>query len=376
MIIKLTEYKDPAIYTNFFDVVIKKVAVNRDIYLEDLDISPSTYKRVKNHESKRGKLIIEKLSDHFNYKTPTDEFIDELEEKFNKIYHNVYYKIETEYENDLEYLDELLKENYIIYPLIELMKLFVIFHYPLDTKIKFEKNKDLYESVKSYLLFYNNDLVELYELFNILSSEDIDTKLLVRDYKNELCYSALSTRLFKKGRYVDCLYLSEKIKKQYIIDENYKRIFPINLNIIACYNSLEEYESSYDLSRKQMLTLDSIGTMSFYRDSTENHYLAACFGLGKFQEIINILDNNDEFTMKSLIMLLVSKFLINKQAYLEYLNLLLSQELSEKSKELLRLIDDFLNQNETSAIDQLSNPKYNIPSFIITIIKKMFEVKN
>ena len=62
MIIKLTEYKDPAIYTNFFDVVIKKVAVNRDIYLEDLDISPSTYKRVKNHESKRGKLIIEKNS--------------------------------------------------------------------------------------------------------------------------------------------------------------------------------------------------------------------------------------------------------------------------------------------------------------------------
>lgn len=370
MIIKLTEYKDPAIYTNFFDVVIKKVAVNRDIYLEDLDISPSTYKRVKNHESKRGKLIIEKLSDHFNYKIPTNEFIDELEEKFNKIYHNVYYKIETEYENDLEYLDELLKENYIIYPLIELMKLFVIFHYPLDTKIKFEKNKDLYESVKSYLLFYNNDLEELYELFNILSLEDIDTKLLVRDYKNELCYSALSTRLFKKGRYVDCLYLSEKIKKQYIIDENYKRIFPINLNIMVCYNSLEEYESSYDLSRKQMLTLDSIGTMSFYCEATEYHYLVACFGLGKFQEIINILDNNDEFKMKSLIMLLVSKFLINKQAYLEYLNLLLSQELSEKSKELLRLIDDFLNQNETSAIDQLSNPKYNIPSFIINIIKK------
>lgn len=370
MIIKLTEYKDPAIYTNFFDVVIKKVAVNRDIYLEDLDISPSTYKRVKNHESKRGKLIIEKLSDHFNYKIPTNEFIDELEEKFNKIYHNVYYKIETEYENDLEYLDELLKENYIIYPLIELMKLFVIFHSPLDTKIKFEKNKDLYESVKSYLLFYNNDLEELYELFNILSLEDIDTKLLVRDYKNELCYSALSTRLFKKGRYVDCLYLSEKIKKQYIIDENYKRIFPINLNIISCYNFLEEYKSAYDLSRKQMLTLDSIGTMSFYCEATEYHYLVACFGLGKFQEIINILDNNDEFKMKSLIMLLVSKFLINKQAYLEYLNLLLSQELSEKSKELLRLIDDFLNQNETSAIDRLSNPKYNIPSFIINIIKK------
>ena len=125
-----------------------------------------------------------------------------------------------------------------------------------------------------------------------------------------------------------------------------------------------------------MLTLDSIGTEPFYRDSAEYHYLVSCFGLGKFQEIINILDNNDEFTMKSLIMLLVSKFLINKQAYLEYLNLLLSQELSEKSKELLRLIDDFLNQNETSAIDQLSNPKYNIPSFIINIIKKMFEVKN
>lgn len=375
MIIKLTEYKDPAIYTNFFDVVIKKVAVNRDIYLEDLDISPSTYKRVKNHESKRGKLIIEKLSDHFNYKTPTDEFIDELEEKFNKIYHNVYYKIETEYENDLEYLDELLKENYIIYPLINVFKLLILFGLHSDFKKLLNLNEKLFNDTKLFMQFYNEDFLELFELFNILSLDNIESNIIARNFKNELCYSALAASLFRKERYVDCLYLSEKIKRQYIIDENYKRIISINLNIMVCYNSLEEYESAYELSKKQMLTLDSIGTEPFYRDSAEYHYLVSCFGLGKFQEIINILDNNDEFTMKSLIMLLVSKFLINKQAYLEYLNLLLSQELSEKSKELLRLIDDFLNQNETSAIDQLSNPKYNIPSFIINIIKKMFEVK-
>lgn len=376
MIIKLTEYKDPAIYMNFFDVVIKKVAVNRDIYLEDLDISPTTYKRVKNHESKRGILIIEKLAEHFNYKIPTNEFIDELEENFNKIYHNVYYKIETEYENDLNYLDELLKENYIIYPTIELMKLFVLFHSPLDTKVKFERNKELFDSVKTYLSFYNNDLLELYELFNILLSDDIDTKSLVRDYKNELCYSALASNLFRKDRFIDCLFLSEKIKKQYIKDENYKRIFPINLNIIACYNSLEEYESAYELSRKQILTLDSIGTVLFYRDAAEYHYLVACFGLGKYNEVISIIDKMEKQKMKNTLMVLVSKYKVDINLYLETYEYYLSSELSDTYRYFINLLHDIMYLGKYEKINELFDKKYNIPDFIINIFKKMFEIKN
>ena len=37
MIISLKEYKDEVIYFSLFDILIKKVGPNRDIYLEDID---------------------------------------------------------------------------------------------------------------------------------------------------------------------------------------------------------------------------------------------------------------------------------------------------------------------------------------------------
>ena len=125
MIISLKEYKDEVIYFSLFDILIKKVAPNRDIYLEDMDISPTTYKRCKNIQSKKSKEIIEKLSKHFGYIRPTNEFIDELEERINRIYHNIYYKIESKYEEDIQYLDSLISEKLLLFPIFKLLKLFI-----------------------------------------------------------------------------------------------------------------------------------------------------------------------------------------------------------------------------------------------------------
>ena len=372
MIISLKEYKDEVIYFSLFDILIKKVAPNRDIYLEDMDISPTTYKRCKNRQSKKGRQIIEQLSDHFGYKIPTNEFIDELEKRINKIYHNIYYKIESKYEEDMQYLEDLLKENYLLFPIIKLVKLLVHFNCPDDTKLKFSDNKDLFSEVKEYILFFNYDLLEFYEIFNVLCLEELDSKILARDYKNELCYSALATKLFKQNRFVECLYLSEKIKKQYLKDENFKRLYSINLNIMVCYNSLEEYQQAYDLTSKQMLSLESLELDNFHYETAEFHHLVACLGLGKYQEIIDILDYRQKYQMKYMLMLLIAKFKIGLDEYYEIYNLLSINKLTDITKEFISVVNDIIINKKIEMIDRLNESKYAITHSLFNIVKKMF----
>lgn len=372
MIISLKEYKDEVIYFSLFDILIKKVAPNRDIYLEDMDISPTTYKRCKNRQSKKGRQIIEQLSDHFGYKIPTNEFIDELEKRINKIYHNIYYKIESKYEEDMQYLEDLLKENYLLFPIIKLVKLLVHFNCPDDTKLKFSDNKDLFSEVKEYILFFNYDLLEFYEIFNVLSLEEVDSKILARDYKNELCYSALATKLFKQNRFVECLYLSEKIKRQYLKDENFKRLYSINLNIMACYNSLEEYQQAYDLTSKQMLSLESLELDNFHYETAEFHHLVACLGLGKYQEIIDILDYRNKYSMRYTLILLLAKYMDNINEYIEMYNYIISYKISTNMKELLEIINDIIINEKRENIYRLNDTKYTITHSLFNIVKKMF----
>ena len=372
MIISLKEYKDEVIYFSLFDILIKKVGPNRDIYLEDIDISPTTYKRCKNRQSKKGRQIIEQLSDHFGYKIPTNEFIDELEKRINKIYHNIYYKIESKYEEDMQYLEDLLKENYIIFPIINLVKLFILFSGPKDLQIKFINYSDLFAEVKECLPFFNNDLLELYEIYNIIVLKEIDVKLLAKDYKNELCYSVLTFKLFKKQRFVECLYLSEKIKRQYLKDENFKRLYSINLNIMACYNSLEEYQQAYDLTSKQMLSLESLELDNFHYETAEFHHLVACLGLGKYQEIIDILDYRQKYQMKYMLMLLIAKFKIGLDEYYEIYNSLSISNLTNITKEFISVVNDIVINNVVEKIDELNNSKFNISSALTNIVKKMF----
>ena len=372
MIISLKEYKDEVIYFSLFDILIKKVAPNRDIYLEDMDISPTTYKRCKNRLSKKGREIIQKLATHFGYKVATDEFIDELEERINRIYHNVYYKIESKYQEDIEYLDKLIEENYLINPILKLMKLFIIFNYLDDIKRLYVENEELYNEVKDNKSFYSSDLLELYEIFNILLLNDIDIYLLARKYKNELCYSALASKLFKNGKYIECLYLSQKIKLQYLQDENFKRLYSINLNIIACCNILGEYKQAYDLSHKEMLSLESLDITDSYYSNSEFHYLIACLGLGKYKEIVNILDYREKYNMKQLLILSIAKYKIGIDEYLEIYKVFALSKFLKDADDFMIIVNDIIYNKRIDKIELLSDPKYRIPTVLHNILKKMF----
>ena len=48
--IKFDEYKENKQYLLLFDVLIKKEHNNKDLFLEDIDITPSSYRRAKSTE--------------------------------------------------------------------------------------------------------------------------------------------------------------------------------------------------------------------------------------------------------------------------------------------------------------------------------------
>ena len=75
--IDLKEYKDFKQYFGFYDVIIKRVSSNKDVFLESLYLSPSSYRRAKNTGNKIGKQILNDLCKHFNYKMMEEHQIGE-----------------------------------------------------------------------------------------------------------------------------------------------------------------------------------------------------------------------------------------------------------------------------------------------------------
>ena len=106
--IDLKEYKETKIYFQLFDVLLKNLDVKKELYLIDNGITPSSYRLARKQEQNIGKLIIKTLCDKLKYKIPDELQIIEIEEKFNKIYFDMYYKINDDYDKYLKYIDELL----------------------------------------------------------------------------------------------------------------------------------------------------------------------------------------------------------------------------------------------------------------------------
>ena len=64
--IDLSLYKTYKPYFVYFDILIKKVSSNKDSFLEEIYLSPSSYRRAKNEGSKIGKQLTIDLCNYFN----------------------------------------------------------------------------------------------------------------------------------------------------------------------------------------------------------------------------------------------------------------------------------------------------------------------
>lgn len=132
-------YKESKQYFQLFDVYIKQFEKNKENVFNKLNINNSSYRRARDNEQTVGREIIKKLSDNYDLKIPSDAFIDKLEKVTTRIYNNLYYKVYDTFDDDSNFIDESLTDKTLMFPVLNLLKLFLIINLTYFLK-KFLKN--------------------------------------------------------------------------------------------------------------------------------------------------------------------------------------------------------------------------------------------
>lgn len=366
----LNIYKDFQIYFNLLDVLIKNVSSNKELYLENINISPSSYRRVKKEGNKIGETILNKLAEHFDYNLCTNELIDEIEDKINKIYYDVYYKDYENYQIHYKWLDEMLSKRYIIYPIFQLFKLLMTLNNQDSPSFVIPENQAFYEEIRQYYEFLQDEFSEIIELLDVTFRKEVDDCFLVKKYLNELTYHTLASRCYFMKRYLESIYFCNIVKEKYIHDENYKRVYYINLTLISNYNFLLSFDDACLLAQKQLKTLESTKNLGMEYELTKKSYIVTCLGLKKYNDIINMLSNKERMKLTEICCLLISFYYVDKEKYINLMNELLMSDKNSITYKFVKLLNSILKSNNKKLINELEN--FDINKSIIEILKKCY----
>ena len=367
--IDLSVYKEFKQYFLFYDVIIKGEKSNKEEWLKANSLSPSSYRRAKEDGNKIGIEILKELNEKFSYNMIDNNIVDEIEKKINEIYFNIYYKKVELYAENMEWIEEWLEKKYIIEPILLLFKLLLIINSKIDPKRILVEYITLYNDIQKYINFLNADLQEVWEVISISFQNDINEEILSKTYKNELSYFTLSSKCILNGRYIEALYFADKAKQIFIKEENAKRIYHINLNLMSAYNYLEKYIECNLLAQKQMLALESYKCYENEYLFAQKHYIVSCLGLGEYNQIIDLLSKKNGLNKTEYCCILISKYKINKFEYDKYYHSLITSTCSKNDLSYFELINKFINKNDKRLIEEIE--KHRLTSSIIKILKKM-----
>lgn len=367
--IKLDLYKDFQQYFYLLDVLIKNVSANKDLFLEDIDISPSSYRRSKNDGNKIGEIILPKLTTYFNYNLCDKDTIDQIESKINEIYFAIYYKDYENYDEYFNWLENMLSKRYLLFPIFLLFKLLMMINSQNNPRTIINELTDLYNEIKSYQSFYENELLEIIEILDVTFKKDIDNYFLSKTYVNELTYHTLATRCNLLGRYIESIYFCKILKEKLIADENYKRVYYINLTLISNYNYLLMFREAEVLVLKQLLNLKALNNIGDEYNFTNLLYTITCLGLKKYNKVIELLDDKKSTTLTETVCLLTSHYFTNKDKYLENYNEFISNVKNEKTLACLKTLNVLLKSNNKKKVLELE--QYDINKSVLEILKKM-----
>lgn len=353
--ISLKEYKENMQYFYYFDILIKDLDVNKEFFLKDNGISPSTYRKCRTIYQNIGDKIIESLCNVFKVKYVSKEFIEIFEDRINKIYNNLYYKIYDTYEDDLNYLDNLLKEDYIIKPIILLMKLEMLANYPIDISKYIKANVDEYFEVRKYINFFNEDLLELFDIISFAFEKNIPEKSLMKNYNNSLAYFTLASKLCDNRRYAESIFMAKKAEELLIKEHNYKRLVNLNIKVMHCLNLLENYKECFELASNQLYNLKSFINVDFELKYTIQNLVISALALGKYKYVEEILINKESLSINECFYLLIAEYKLDKNKYNEIYSFYLSN--SNDNSELFVLLNNYLITNNKKVLLKFENTK-------------------
>ena len=363
----LSIYKNYKMYLNYFDILIKNETSNKENFLERILISPSSYRRAKKDNKKIGDQICSELCTYFKLKIFDNAIIEELEEKINRIYYNFYYKNYELYDEDYAWINNMIKENYVFNPIIQLMKLLLDLSRTNNTNTIVSDSKDLYNELNKYKLFYSEELLEILEIASVLYEEKIDISNMFIYYKNEIAYNMLASRFNYEEKYLESVFFCNLAKQRFLQKENFRRVYFINLILLANYNALAAYKESYDLAFNQLLSIRYDINYTYEFKATLKHYIIACVGMKKYNEVINELINKEEINTTDMLALLISLYRTSKSKYKSYLEKMKTNETNEKFINYYIAIDKYLEKGNKEALNILYN--YDINKNLMKILK-------
>ena len=345
--ISLSEYKNPIRYFRFLAILIKEKNKNiDDFFYDELDKTPSSFWKALNGNVRLSTAnnLLKIICDYLGYKIPADEVIDELEEILNKVYYSIYYKLTTNFEEELILLNKLIEQNYIVFPIIKMFKILINLSI-LNSGKAINENEEDFKRISKYIPLFSEDLLVIYEFLDLSFKKQINEYVLNSDYKNEISYYTLSGKCLLSGHYSNAIKFALIAKNKFYENNNLKRIIHTNLNIMEYYNILKKYDESYLLTIQQFETLKSLNFSNCDQEykKTIVHHIVSCIGLRKYNEAITYIESLKELNLNVIVLSIVCCFYSDFTINVLNLNSI-SNERKEKVTSVKELIDRYLTK--------------------------------
>lgn len=365
----LSLYKESKQYFFLYDAYLKSLSINKEDLFDSIDITPSSYRRARISEQNIGVEIIKQLSNHFSFKLMKNSQLDDLEDFIQKVYDNMYYKIYSSYDEDLQYIDSLIKRNYLVFPILNLIKLFLCVNSKKSLNDVYNENIELYNNVKIYKNFFVGDLKSILELVTIFFNDDYKEEEWLKNYDDAMTYQIIASKCLKKGKYIETIFYANKAKEILVKEQNFKRLFNINNAIMYSLLFVGNYEECFSLSSSQILSYRSFNNEEELLNAS-NYQIVSLLGLKKYNEVLKKLKCNKEFDLTLLTCFLVSMYCNNKTEYQNYYNKEIEiDKYEENDKMVFKIINSVLTHNDKRQLFKLE--KMDIMPQVILILKKI-----
>lgn len=351
--IKLSEYQNTSIYFYLFDAIIKNKNLNKDEFLISIGISPTSYRRARKSEQAIGHEIIKILVDYFNYRLLTNEEISNMEILFTNIYNDMYYKCFDNYDSYMNTLDHEIATNSILFPILYNFKSFMM----LNKILKPEEEKkafDIYKENKCYENFFNFQLKNIFEIYDIFFLDDFQEYYSINDFDDGLKFYIISSIYVKKNDVIKFFYYADIAKNYFLKDNNFMRVLYLNNTYMNVYSKITDFQSCYNLAKSQHLSLKGIGKICDISDNALAYFTVSCIALKKYSEILSILDGKIKLLRTVAYCKLVALYMLKEKEYEEARDELLSKS-DENEASALNALDSYLKKHDEKSLNIIEN---------------------
>lgn len=369
--INLQQYYTSSQYFYFFDALFREMGIHKENFLMDNYITPSSYRRARAKEQSVGFEILNHLCELFEFVITPKDIVNKLEKLATRIYNSMNYKIFTTYDDDLAYLESIRYNKYLITPVIELLILFLKINSPKDPKYTIIENIDTFKRIKGYKIFFNEDLLIIYELVELYFDLEKEDDVRIKKYNNAMAYFILASQAFREEKYVEALYFASKSKEICEQEGNIKRIIALNRTIMSSLLYVGNYEECYDLANRQLLILESTQASDNEFKLAIKFLVVASIGIEDYKNVIESLDSDimPNYNITCILSLIVALYYDDKKTYLNRLNNLI--DLESYPKEVLDDMETmklFLIKKDKNYLFQFKSDKIMPP--LLKILKK------